>query len=125
MIVGTGFDLASLVRIQSALERFGERFLLRILTREERVVMLAKKDAAAYVAGRFAAKEAAMKALGTGFARGVTFQDAEILPLPSGHPELKLRGMALNVARKLGAQRWHVSISHERNMAGAVVILES
>lgn len=125
MIVGTGFDLASLARVRSALERFDERFLLRILTQKERAAMPSKEAAAAYVAGRFAAKEAAMKALGTGFAQGVTFLDVEILSLPSGRPELKLYGAALEVARKLGAQQWHVSISHEREMAGAIVILES
>ena len=126
MIVGTGFDLTALPRIRSSIERFGDHFLHRLLTPEEQSSMPAALPArTAYVAGRFAAKEAAVKALGTGFALGVGFQDVEILSLPSGRPELRLHGAALAAAQKLGARTWHVSISHERDMAGAMVILES
>lgn len=126
MIVGTGFDLTSLPRIHSSLERFGEHFLRRLLTQKEQMAMPASDSArTAYVAGRFAAKEAAVKALGTGFAQGVGFQDVEILSLPSGRPELRLHGVALTTAQQLGARTWYVSISHERDMAGAMVILES
>ncbi|WP_298066394.1 holo-[acyl-carrier-protein] synthase [uncultured Mailhella sp.] len=125
MIVGIGFDLTSLARVRSALERFGERFLHRILTPEELAALPSLEAAVTYTAGRFAAKEAAVKALGTGFSQGVFFQDVEILSLPSGRPELNFHGAALDAARKLGAVRWHVSISHERDHAGAVVILES
>lgn len=80
---------------------------------------------AAYVAGRFAAKEAAVKALGTGFSEGVRLTDVEILSLESGKPELFLHGEAAVIARRLGVHAAHVSISHERDVAGAVVILES
>ena len=126
MIVGTGFDLTSLPRIRSSMERFGEHFLHRVLTPEERSSMPSSGPACiAYVAGRFAAKEAAVKALGTGFAQGVGLQDVEILSLPSGRPELRLHGTALTIAQSLGARTWHVSISHERDMAGAMVILEA
>ncbi len=126
MIIGIGFDLTSLPRIGSSLDRFGESFLRRVLTLNEKANMPARENARiAYVAGRFAAKEAAVKALGTGFARGIGFQDMEILLLPSGAPELRFCGAALVMARKLGATVWHVSITHEKNMVGAMVILES
>ena len=126
MIQGTGFDLAARPRIRTLLERYGERFLCRVLTDKEREGMPAVLSArTAYVAGRFAAKEAAVKALGTGFAQGVGMHDVEILSLASGRPELFLHGEAAAKARAMNVQKTHVSISHERDMAGAVVILES
>ena len=126
MIQGTGFDLAALPRIQNMLEKYGERFLARLLTPKELAALPAPRAArVAYVAGRFAAKEAAVKALGTGFAQGVGMHDVEILSLASGRPELFLHGEAAAKARAMTVQKTHVSISHERDMAGAVVILES
>ena len=126
MIQGTGFDLAALPRIQNMLEKYGERFLARLLTPKELAALPAPRAArVAYVAGRFAAKEAAVKALGTGFPRGIVMKDVEILPLPSGKPELHLHGEALARAESMGVRALHLSLSHERDMAGAVVILES
>ena len=95
MIQGTGFDLTALSRIASLLERYGDRFLTRVLTERERESLpSASAGRTAYVAGRFAAKEAAVKALGTGFSEGVGMHDVEILPLASGRPELHLHGAA-------------------------------
>ncbi len=124
MIRGIGLDLAELSRIRAALDRFGPRFLARILTPAERAA-LPQGDPAPHVAGLFAAKEAAVKALGTGFSGGIGFQSVEILHLPSGQPELRLRDKALEQARSLGASTAHVSLTHGRDTAAAVVILES
>ena len=126
MILGTGFDLTALPRIQSMLEKYGERFLSRLLTPKERAALPAAPAArTAYVAGRFAGKEAAVKALGTGFSGGIGMQDVEILSLSSGRPELHLHGRAREKANAMGVRTAHISLSHERDMAGAVVILES
>ena len=126
MIQGTGFDLAALPRIKTLLERYGERFIRRILTEKEQAGLPASTSGrTAYVAGRFAAKEAAVKALGTGFALGIGMHDVEIVSRPSGKPELILHGEAAARAESLGIRAVHVSISHERDMAGAMVILES
>ena len=126
MIQGTGFDLAALPRIKMLLDRYGERFLRRVLTDRERAGLpAASAGRTAYVAGRFAAKEATVKALGTGFSLGIGMHDVEIVSHPSGKPELLLHGEAALRAERLGVRAAHVSISHERDMAGAVVILES
>ncbi len=126
MIQGTGFDLAALPRIRTLLERYGERFVRRVLTgRERERLPVADAGRTAYVAGRFAAKEAAVKALGTGFSGGIGLHDVEILTLDSGRPRLFLHGEAAARAERLGVKTLHVSISHERDVAGAVVILES
>ena len=123
MILGLGLDVTEVSRIRDLLERFGERFTQRILTRAEAAGM-PKGDAAPYVAARFAAKEAAVKALGTGFAQGVTQLSIEVLSLPSGAPMLKLHGKALEIASAMGVQRIHVSLTHGRDTAAATVIFE-
>ncbi len=122
MILGLGLDLVELPRIAASLERFGDRFLDRILTPAERASL--PPHPVNRVAGLFAAKEAASKALGTGFAQGITFQHLEILPDPLGRPTLTLHGPAQERAQTLGATSWHVSITHERTTAAAVVVLE-
>ncbi|MEA4856544.1 MAG: holo-[acyl-carrier-protein] synthase [Solidesulfovibrio sp.] len=122
MIVGLGLDVVELPRIASALARFGDRFVARILTPAERAALPARP--LSRVAGLFAAKEAAAKALGTGFAQGIGFQHLEILSDHLGRPTLGLHGPALERARALGATSWHVSISHEHGTAAAVVVLE-
>ncbi|MCK9239059.1 holo-[acyl-carrier-protein] synthase [Desulfocurvus sp.] len=123
MIVGLGLDVVELQRVEAALGRFGDRFVRRILTPAEREG-LPRAGAAAYLAARFAAKEAAAKALGTGIASGVGFQDMEILRLPSGQPELRLSGGAARRLGALGGTRTHVSLTHGRDTAAAVVVLE-
>jgi len=123
VIVGLGIDVAELDRIQAALERFGERFLARVLTPAERAAM--PRNPAPWLAARFAAKEAAAKALGTGFAEGVTFQGVEIVSLPSGKPSIRFSEGALTRAMALGVTHSHVSLTHGRNTAAAVVVLEA
>ena len=123
MILGIGLDVTEIPRIRDLLERFGERFTRRVLTRAEAAGM-PKGDAAPYVAARFAAKEAAAKALGTGFAHGVTQPSIEVLSLPSGAPVLKLHGKALEIAAAMGVEKIHVSLTHGRDTAAATVIFE-
>ena len=123
MILGIGLDVAELDRIRDSLERFGERFLARILTQSERAGM-PKGDPAAYVAARFAAKEAGAKALGTGFAEGITQTSIEVISQPSGAPTLVLHGKAKERADMLGVTRMHLSLTHGRDIAAATVILE-
>ena len=122
MIRGLGIDVVELDRIEAALARFRERFLARILTPAERAAL--PPIPLTRAAGLFAAKEAAAKALGTGFAQGVTFNTLEILSDAAGRPALTLHGPALARAEALGATSWHVSISHSRDTAAAVVVLE-
>ena len=125
MICGIGMDLVSLPRVERGLQRFGEHFLQRVLTSAELSFLPpAGESRIAYVAGRFAAKEAAVKALGTGFDHGIGLHDVETLSLPSGRPELHFHGAAAKYAAVLGVRVIHLSLSHERDVAGAVVILE-
>jgi holo-[acyl-carrier protein] synthase len=123
VIVGLGIDTTELDRIEKALTRHGDRFTSRILHPNE----LAKlpKHPVAYLAARFAAKEAAVKALGTGFTQGIQFQDIEINSESSGKPVLVLHNKAAEVADTLSATNYHVSLTHGRDTASAVVILES
>lgn len=123
MIVGLGIDVIELDRIRRSLERFGDRFLARILTPFERDSL--RGDVPAFAAARFAAKEAASKALGTGFRRGVSFQSIEVVDLASGKPEIRFLGHARARFLALGARRAHVSLTHGRDTAAAVVILEN
>lgn len=123
MIVGVGIDIAELDRVGASYRRFGDKFSARVLTPAERALLPA--NPVAYLASRFAAKEAAVKALGTGFSGGITFQDIEILPAPTGKPLLHLRNQARQRAEDLGVRQAHLSISHGRDNAVAVVVLEA
>ncbi|WP_031388421.1 holo-[acyl-carrier-protein] synthase [Desulfonatronum thiodismutans] len=122
-IVGLGLDVVELDRIQRIWERFGETFARRVLTEAEQA-RLHVGSPVPYLASRFAAKEAAVKALGTGFRHGITFQQIEISSRSSGQPELRFFGAAQDVAARLGAHRVHLSLTHGRDTAAAVVILE-
>lgn len=124
MILGIGTDLAEVARIRQSIERFGERFLGRIYTDGERNYAASKANAAERFAARFAAKEAGMKAIGTGWNFGVTWKDFEVLNERSGRPTLRLAGVAHDVAMRLGVKRMSVSLTHTRELAFAVVILE-
>lgn len=124
MIIGTGIDIAEVARISAALERFEERFLRRIFTPSEIAYCRAKKNCAERLAARFAAKEAAMKAIGTGLRHGVSWQDFEIGHEAGGRPSLTLSGKAADFARKLGTRRISISLSHTQETAIAQVILE-
>jgi holo-[acyl-carrier protein] synthase len=123
-IIGTGVDLAEVDRIRGSIERFGERFLIRVYTPAERAYVERKKNRFERYAARFAAKEAGMKAIGTGWKHGVTWQDFEVANLPSGRPTLVLSGRAAAIARTMGATSIFLSLSHTATMAIAEVILE-
>ncbi len=125
MIVGIGTDLAEVNRIRDSIARFGDRFLNRIYTGGERAYAESKANAAERFAARFAAKEAGMKAIGTGWNFGVKWKDFEVVNEPSGRPKLLLHGMACQIAKKLGAERISISLTHTSEMAFAVVILEA
>ena len=124
MIVGTGVDIAEVERIQAAVNRFGERFLKRVFTPAELRYCMAKPNAAERLAARFAAKEAGMKAIGTGLRHGVTWQDIEVVRLPGQRPVLQFHGKAAEFAARLGCKRTHLSLSHTKEQAIAYVILE-
>ena len=125
MVVGIGSDLAEVPRIRASISRYGDRFLHRIYTPGERAYVSKKANPAERFAGRFAAKEAGMKAIGTGWSQGVTWKDFEVINEPSGRPTLRLSGVAQQVADKLGVNRVLLSITHTAEMAFAVVVLES
>lgn len=124
MIVGTGTDLTEIDRIANSLQRYGERFLERIYTAAEVRYCLRKKNSAESFAARFAAKEAGAKALGTGIAKGVSWQEIEVTHLPGGRPALLFHGRAAERAAAMGVTASHLSLSHSRAMAIATVTLE-
>ncbi|MGD0222882.1 MAG: holo-ACP synthase [Terriglobia bacterium] len=124
MILGTGVDIAETSRIEQGLERHGERFTKRIFTPDEIGYCEKFKNRAEHYAARFAAKEAAFKALGTGWREGIRWLDIEVVHQPSGKPELVLTGKAEEVARTLGVTRMSVSISHSDRYVVALVIFE-
>ena len=124
MIVGTGVDITEVPRIAAAIERFGERFLNRVYTPKEIAYCQSKKNAVERFAARFAAKEAAMKAIGTGLRQGVTWQDVEVGREPGGRPTIMFSGRAAEFAAKLGAKRVHLSLTHSEETAIANVVLE-
>jgi holo-[acyl-carrier protein] synthase len=130
MIIGLGIDLVELDRIRHSLERFGHHFLDKLLHATEKNALpdahgITTAQAVAHVAGRFAAKEAAAKALGTGFAAGISLHDIRVISQASGKPELSFHGAAHERAEALSVTGVHLSLSHAQTHAGAVVILES
>ena len=125
LIVGIGIDVIENARIAGSLERFPERFVSRIYTDREKEYCQGCARPAIHYAARFAAKEAAFKALGTGWAKGVHWKDVEVERLPSGQPILHLYGGALERATSLGASRFLVSLTHDQTNSAAVVIMES
>jgi holo-[acyl-carrier protein] synthase len=124
VILGTGVDLAEVARIRASIERYGERFTRRVFT--EREIAYSERKANKYerYAARFAAKEAGMKAIGTGWSGGITWKDLEVTNLPSGRPTLALHGVARDVADRLGVQTIHLSLTHTSGQALAWVVLE-
>lgn len=125
MIVGTGIDIAEVPRIRQSIERFGQRFLERVYTEGEMRYCDSKANRVERYAARFAAKEAAMKALGTGWNHGVRWRDCEVARQPGGRPTMKFHGKAGEFAVKLGVKNIALSISHTEQEAIAQVILES
>lgn len=124
MIVGTGIDLVEIERIQRSVDRFGKRFLDRVYTEPEQAYCLRKRNAAESLAARFAAKEAAAKALGTGISHGVSWLEIEVVREPSGRPTLRFHGRALEWAKRLNSHRAALSLTHTGTLAMANVVLE-
>ncbi|MDR2745792.1 MAG: holo-ACP synthase [Desulfovibrio sp.] len=122
MIIGLGVDIVEIPRIEKIYGRFGHRFLEKIFTPEELDALPA--GSASALAGNFAAKEAAVKALGTGFSRGIGPRQIEIGRNRRGEPLITFLGRADDRRREIGVTRGLLSISHERSMAVAVVVLE-
>lgn len=125
MIAGIGTDLVSVARVTRAVDRFGERFARRILEPEELAEWADAPDPPKFLAKRFAAKEAAAKALGFGMAGGISWQDFRVTHDARGAPHLDLQGRAATVAGELGVSSVHLSISDELEHALAFVVLET
>lgn len=124
VIVGCGTDLCEVPRIEQAIFRYGTRFVERIFTAHEIAYADHKANRFERYAARFAAKEAGMKALGTGWHGGITWHDFEVANLPSGRPTLRFSGRAAEVAARLGVKNVALSLTHTPEQAMAVVILE-
>ena len=125
MIVGLGIDIAEVPRMEAAIRRHGRAFLERVFTAEEIAYCERHRDKFERYAARFAAKEAAMKALGTGWRRGVRWRDLEVSNLPGGKPALRLSGHSKELAEQLQVKSITLSITHSGNLALAQVIFES
>ena len=124
MIVGIGIDISEPLRLEEAVGRYGRRFLERVFTPREIAYCESKRNKWERYAARFAAKEAAFKALGTGWRRGVRWQEAEVVNEPSGKPTLELAGKALEFARRLEVSSISLSLTHSGQFALAQVIFE-
>ncbi len=125
MVVGLGIDVLEIARMEDVVQRHGDLFLTRILTPAELARAPQNERArATYFAGRWAAKEAVAKALGTGIGAQCGWLDMEVLPDELGRPQLTLRGAAAETARLRGADSWHLSISHESTIAAGCAVAE-
>jgi len=125
MVLGVGTDLMEIARIAQSIARFGDRFLARVYTPREIAYCQRKKNAAESFAARFAAKEAGAKALGTGISHGVNWLELEVTRELSGKPSLELTGRAAERARQLGVSHITLSLTHSKDVALAVVIMEN
>ncbi len=124
MIAGIGVDIVDIARIQAMLDKYGDRFLRRVYTEAETAYAMSGANKAERLAGRFAVKEAVLKALGTGKSLGILWRDIETLRGRSGKPEVRLHGQAVKWAKSRGGGALHVSITHDGGKAMAFVILE-
>lgn len=124
MIRGIGTDIVYISRIENVRDRFGERFLRRFLSRAEYDEYQRRKASASFLAKRFAAKEAAAKALGVGIGKGARLREIEVLNDANGKPVLHLHGETARTAQRLGVSATHIAISDERDIAQAFVVLE-
>jgi holo-[acyl-carrier protein] synthase len=125
MVIGIGTDLIEIARVRASIERFGEQFLDRIFTPDEIAYCHHKRrNAAESFAARFAAKEAGAKALGTGISRGIGWREIEVRRAPGQRPELVFHGRAAERAQAMGVRRSSLSLTHARELAMAVVVLE-
>lgn len=125
MILGLGVDIAEVARVKAVIERRGELFLRRVYTAREREYCEQFRNKYERYAGRFAAKEAAMKALGTGWSRGVRWLDVEVVRQRAGRPTIALAGQAKKIAEEMSVRRILLSITHTESQALAQVIFES
>jgi holo-[acyl-carrier protein] synthase len=123
-IIGIGADIIECLRIAQMIDRHGELFIRRVYTEHEIGYCSSKKAATQHYAGRWAAKEAVLKALGTGWVRGISWRDVEIRHKPGGAPTVALCGGAKEVLERSGITCMHVSISHCRSHAVAYAIAE-
>ena len=121
-ILGIGTDIVETVRIAKMIERHGEQFIRRVYTEHEIEYCRARRAANQHYAGRWAAKEAVLKALGTGWVRGITWRDVEVRNAPGGKPSIALGGGAREVCERRGIADMQISISHCRNYATAFAI---
>ncbi len=125
MILGTGIDLIEVARIRTAYERFGNRFVGRILRPGELEYCLSHRYPAPYLAVRFAAKEAIAKAFGTGLGPQLGWQDMEVQHRDSGEPVVRLHDRGLELLQQRGGRTVHLSLTHTQHYAAAVAVLES
>jgi holo-[acyl-carrier protein] synthase len=124
VIFGIGIDLVDIPRMETVLNRWGDRFVKRVFTEQEAEICKKRAHPASSFALRFAAKEAFSKALGLGMRAGIRWRDIEVSHLPAGRPTLKLRGRSYAICREKGIVRLHLSLSDEGSYGAAVVILE-
>lgn len=124
MIVGIGIDVVEIARVRRLLARWGNRFLERVFTEGERAYAEGKRDPAEHLAARFAAKEAALKALGTGLSMGVRWREMEVRRARRGPPTLALSGRTAALGAARGVRRLHVSLTHDAGLAVAQVLAE-
>lgn len=125
MILGIGIDIIEVARVQASHERFGKRFVQRILHPAEIAYCLSNKNPAPFIAARFAAKEAISKAFGTGIGAALGWHDMEICRKESGEPYVVMHGKGKELLEKRNARAVLISLSHTQNYAAVVAILES
>lgn len=127
MIIGIGSDIVDIARIEAVLKKFPQKFLKRVFTQIEQETAQASSNTSASYAKRFAAKEAFVKALGTGFRQGISWQDIEVINLKNGKPSINLKGSAQHLLGDLTPQdmiaQIHLSIADSRKLAHAMVVI--
>ena len=124
MVVGIGIDVVEIARIRRLMERWQDRFLRRVFTEAELAYALGRHDPAQHLAARFAAKEATLKALGTGLSMGVRWREMEVRRAGGQPPRLALSGRTAELGQARGVQRLHVSLTHDAGLAVAQVLAE-
>jgi holo-[acyl-carrier protein] synthase len=124
MILGIGIDIIEVERIKSSFEKFGDRFLQRLLLPDEIAYCLSYKHPAPHLAARFAAKEAVSKAFGAGIGSQISWQDIEVRRKDSGEPFVALHGKGLELLTRRGGKVVHISLSHTNNYATAIAVME-
>ncbi|MCA9036333.1 MAG: holo-ACP synthase [Planctomycetaceae bacterium] len=122
MLLGLGTDIVEIERIRGMIDRHGDHFIERCFTAGEIEYSRRHRDSVVRFAGRWAAKEAVVKVLGTGFVKGITFHDVEVISLPSGQPSIQLSGEAADIASGIGIVEVRLTISHAREYATATAI---